>query len=106
MGFVFEQDRVRGGYYWTPVRSEWQCLDLRGRIAAQSNQATRALSSDGARRFHTLPDKSEWLHLPSESVALQVGAILSDRRPHRGLPVHRVQGAALQGKEDLSPVDL
>ena len=43
MGFVFEQDRVRGGYYWTPVRSEWQCLDLRGRIAAQSNQATRAL---------------------------------------------------------------
>ena len=44
MGFVFEQDRVRGGYYWTPVRSEWQCLDLRGRIAAQSNQATRALA--------------------------------------------------------------
>ena len=46
MGFVFEQDRVRGGYYWTPVRSEWQCLDLRGRIAAQSNQGTRALSTN------------------------------------------------------------
>ena len=43
MGIVLKQDRVRVGYYWTPVRSEWQCLDLRGRIAAQSNQGTRAL---------------------------------------------------------------
>ena len=76
------------------------------RIMKHGSLVIYRLSSDGARRFHTLPDKSEWLHLPSESVALQVGAILSDRRPHRGLPVHRVQGAPLQGKEDWSPVDL
>ena len=43
--FSSRRERERVGYYWTPVRLEWQCLNLRGRIAARSNQGIRALHS-------------------------------------------------------------